>query len=93
MDATKTKSCPCCGSPAKVVHEGGYETFESDDWWVECKGCGLQTRWHKSRREAVQSWNHRVPSTDNDTAEFKIEVHEVSEFLKAFKSVLNGREK
>lgn len=90
MTDIKPLACPFCGNAGKVHHEDD-EYFRNEAWSVGCDVCQYHTNFFDSRKSAVQAWNHRVPTMDNDSAEFKAEVHEVSEFLRELKSVLKGR--
>lgn len=49
------KPCPCCGGEAEYAHF-------TNNTYVYCKSCHLQTIAHKSETRAAEAWNRRVTS-------------------------------
>lgn len=53
--------CPCCGGIGKLHGS----TIDEREYYVECKGCGLQTDYYKGATEydakmvATRAWNMR----------------------------------
>ena len=58
---TELLPCPFCGGEAKLSH---YETFDNDEWAVECMGvCEIQpaTCLFFTKEQAIEAWNTRTP--------------------------------
>lgn len=62
-DETTLLPCPFCGGEAKLSH---YETFDNDEWAVECMGvCEIQpaTCLFFTKEQAIEAWNTRAERT------------------------------
>lgn len=61
--ATELLSCPFCGSS-----NVGFKDCGGPDEMAGCNNCGVQTKWHRGRAEAITAWNTRAtlsqPSPD-----------------------------
>ena len=53
-DAPKLMPCPMCGGEAE-----GLSCL--DEYWVECKACGVSSRLRASQGAAMADWNRRAP--------------------------------
>lgn len=46
--------------PKMVGRQYGYSDKDTE-YRLECRECGLVTKWFDTEREAVESWNNIVP--------------------------------
>lgn len=54
----KIKRCPFCGGEAYLDKiQDIYPKF-----FIRCRGCQVETKWHAIRNDAITAWNTR---TDN----------------------------
>jgi len=61
--------CPHCGGRA-----GTYEDWAG--WWqAQCDECGATTLKKKTEEECVESWNHRVPPSEEQIVAYIEKTH------------------
>ena len=61
---TELKPCPFCGNrPEIFVDNALFSLFQEDEentnFKVSCH-CGIHTKFHQTRKEAIETWNRRV---------------------------------
>lgn len=54
----KLKSCPFCPGEAAIVN---FKPHQPEGYWqVMCRKCGIKTRYHQGKYDAVKAWNTRA---------------------------------
>lgn len=61
MSEETVKHCPCCGGAAVVAPVAG-----SDECYVVCSECSLESDYYPSYEEAVKKWNTRPLEDEKD---------------------------
>ncbi len=65
------KPCPFCGTSERDDDQ----ERSLDDWlqvnkqpgelfYIECFGCGVETRWKETERAAIEAWNRRAAESE-----------------------------
>lgn len=49
--------CPRCGSTMTVCHHKELQRYTHSVCWVGCVDCGIRTRNHDDRKQAIEDWN------------------------------------
>lgn len=49
--------CPCCGSTDVGDHHREIQRYTHAVYWVSCADCGIRTRNHGDREDAISEWN------------------------------------
>lgn len=53
----KLKPCPLCGGSAELRVCRDYTEI---DFYVQCLGCGVSSRYSNSKNDVIEAWNRRM---------------------------------
>ena len=67
MSELKPVNCGC-GGEAKVYDNEVRHEFGISHYVVECRKCGIITKWKNTEAEAVQAWNKAMGAGKDDIA-------------------------
>ena len=70
---TELKPCPFCGESVRddeqeLCLDSFLQMSEKAGplFYLECFGCGIETRWFPTEAEAIAAWNRRATDRDMD---------------------------
>lgn len=65
MPSIELKPCPFCGNSKSILlHENIMDCYFIG-YSVSCCGCGVETRYFKSKEKAAEAWNRRADDAEH----------------------------
>ncbi|WP_337049245.1 Lar family restriction alleviation protein [Serratia fonticola] len=67
MNAHNIKPCPFCGGHCKTIKgTANLNEWKGTFWRVFCTSCQTRQLFHKTEVRAIEAWNHRAVTPNND---------------------------
>lgn len=59
MKEMRLKPCPFCGGKSSMLGEFGWNSVDTQWYWVRCKECDAMIPAYTSEEQAADAWNRR----------------------------------